>query len=184
MAEDLFWRTPGFSFEMSSEPISEVERERAYQLFLEKHYPNVMFPPLIKKKSRRIESKLKIARQTLQLTTEKVAEKMQIHYSVYQKYEQGEIDGTISIGKLKAAAEAIGCEFVYEFRAKDGRELIRRIWEPAFEDTKSHEYLSKCVANRRPHALNKLIIDKLNDPKFRRKMGWSKKLFCSFLRDE
>ena len=173
-ASGLYWRTPSFNFETSDEPVSEIERERAFLLFLSEMYPHKTEAE-IRNQSRM--SKLKIARQTLQLSVARVATKMKISETAYNKYEQGELIGTISLSKLEAAAEALGCELFYGFRAQDGRELISKIWEPAFEATKNHGYLKKCVANRRPHALNRLIIEKINDPKFRRKMGWTKQRF-------
>ncbi len=154
--------------EMCSDPINEVEKQTAYELFRRKHEVRMST------KSQVGQSCLREVRKALHLTIEQAAERMQVSESSYQSHETSEAGRTISLKNLQKCAEIFDCELVYELRTKDGHSLDERIWNEAFEATKNHGYLFKCMASRRAYALNDLIVKKLNDPEFRRKMKWSK----------
>ncbi len=153
--------------EICKDPITEIEKQTAYELFRRKNKGPTSF------QSQEDISCLKQVRESLHLTAAQAANLLGVIKSSYQSYEAGEVSGAISLKNLRKCAEAFNCELVYELRTKDGQPVDQNIWNEAFEATKSHGLLFNCVATRRAYALNDLITKKLNDPKFRREMKWS-----------
>lgn len=118
---------------------------------------------------------LERARDALQRTTTFVAEKMKITRQSYSKLERGEREGTITLAKLQAAAEALDCEFVYLIRPKSrllfSKVIFDAILPAALEDwwtlTRRKEDKAKAV-----YAVAR---DKFFKHKFRKAMGWSER---------
>ncbi len=59
-------------------------------------------------------------RQTLNMSLRQLGKKLKVTSQNINQLEKREIDGTISIQKLKDAAEALEMNFVYAFIPKDG----------------------------------------------------------------
>ena len=84
---------------------------------------------------------LRAVRQALGLTQATVAKKAGITQQAYAQFERGEAGGTLSIGNLQRAAEAMDCELVYYLvpRAKSFGELATRL-DPDFAHLQASEH--------------------------------------------
>ncbi len=84
---------------------------------------------------------LRAVRQAVGLTQATVAKKASITQQAYAQFERGEAGGTLSIGNLQRAAEAMDCELVYYLvpRAKSFGELATR-FDPAFPHLQASEH--------------------------------------------
>lgn len=84
---------------------------------------------------------LRAVRQTLGLAQADVAKNTSVTKQAYAQFEQGETRGTLSIGNLQRAAEAMDCELVYYLvpRAKSFGELATR-FDPAFAHLQASEH--------------------------------------------
>jgi predicted DNA-binding mobile mystery protein A len=66
-------------------------------------------------------------RQTLNMTLKKLAERVGVSIATVAQAERGEAAGKVTIGTLKAMAQAMECEFVYAFISKvDIDELLKK----------------------------------------------------------
>lgn len=87
---------------------------------------------------------LRTVRQALGLAQAAVAEKSGITQQAYAQFERGETAGTLSLGNLQRAAEAMDCELVYFLvprtgRAKSFGELAARL-DPDFAQLQASEH--------------------------------------------
>lgn len=64
---------------------------------------------------------LRAVRQTLGLAQAHVAKNTGVTKQAYAQFERGEAKGTLSIGNLQRAAEAMDCELVYFLMPRTGR---------------------------------------------------------------
>ena len=64
---------------------------------------------------------LRAVRQALGLAQTTVAQKAGITQQAYAQFERGEAGGTLSLGNLQRAAEAMDCELVYFLVPRAGR---------------------------------------------------------------
>jgi len=74
-------------------------------------------------------------RKSLNMSLKQLGKKLKVTSQNINQLEQREKDGSISIQKLKDAAEALGCRFVYAFIPDEGS-LKKKIEERAFEVAK------------------------------------------------
>lgn len=63
---------------------------------------------------------INVVRNTLNITFAYIAGKLNTSPQVIKKFEQNEIDGTITINTLKKVADAMECNLVYAFVPKAG----------------------------------------------------------------
>ena len=63
---------------------------------------------------------INMLRKALNISLKQLARRMNVTSQNVNQLEQREMDGTISLQKLKDAAEALGMSFVYAFIPKDG----------------------------------------------------------------
>ncbi|MEJ1972964.1 MAG: helix-turn-helix domain-containing protein [Lacunisphaera sp.] len=87
---------------------------------------------------------LRAVRQALGLSQAAVAKKAAITQQAYAQFEKGEVAGTLSIGNLQRAAEAMDCELVYFLVPRAGqadsfRELATRL-DPDFVHLQATEH--------------------------------------------
>lgn len=87
---------------------------------------------------------LRAVRQGLGLAQAGVAKKASLTQQAYAQFERGEARGTLSIGNLQRAAEAMDCELVYYLvprtgRAKSFGELARQL-DPDFVHLQASEH--------------------------------------------
>lgn len=74
-------------------------------------------------------------------TIEQVAQQLSITPQLLHKIRQAERDGTLSVGRLAEVAQQLGYELVCFFvpSEENGRELIRRVRLPLFDDNKDRK---------------------------------------------
>lgn len=84
---------------------------------------------------------LRAVRQTLGLAQADVAKNTGVTKQAYAQFERGETKGTLSIGNLQRAAEAMDCDLVYYLapRAKSYGELATRL-DPDFAHLQASEH--------------------------------------------
>lgn len=87
---------------------------------------------------------LRAVRQALGLAQASVAKKAGISQQAYAQFERGEAAGSLSVGNLQRAAEAMDCELVYCLvpragRAKSFGELAARL-DPDFAHLQATEH--------------------------------------------
>lgn len=84
---------------------------------------------------------LRAVRQALGLAQATVAKKSGITQQAYAQFERGEVSGTLSIGNLQRAAEAMDCDLVYYLmpRARSFGELATRL-DPTFAHLQASEH--------------------------------------------
>ncbi len=80
-------------------------------------------------------------RQALGLAQADVAKNTAVTKQAYAQFERGETKGTLSLGSLQRAAEAMDCELVYCLvpRARSFGELAMRL-DPAFAHLQASEH--------------------------------------------
>jgi len=118
---------------------------------------------------------LKRVRQALFLSTQTVADQLNISKAAYSKYEENEALGTISISTLSKAAEAMDCELVYAIRPKKRKIFSELIWSKIIPHAEAHPRLAKCDQKRRESTLISIINKFANDTEFRKKQNWSQR---------
>ena len=87
---------------------------------------------------------LRAARQALGLAQAAVAKNAGVTQQTYAQFERGEVAGTLSVGNLQRAAEAMDCELAYFLvpragRAKSFGELATRL-DPNFAHLQASEH--------------------------------------------
>lgn len=84
---------------------------------------------------------LRAVRQALGLAQVDVAKNTGVTKQAYAQFERGETRGTLSLGSLQRAAEAMDCELVYYLvpRAKSFGELATRL-DPDFAHLQASEH--------------------------------------------
>lgn len=84
---------------------------------------------------------LRAVRQTLGLAQARVAKNAGVTKQAYAQFERGETKGTLSLGSLQRAAEAMDCELVYYLapRAQSYGELATRL-DPDFAHLQASEH--------------------------------------------
>lgn len=120
------------------------------------------------------QSWLRKARQSLFLTLEHVAKKIEISESTYAKYEASEESGHISLENLAKAAQAMDCELVYAIRPKNKKIFSCLIWNQLLANSVSHPFLLVCDQRSRGQALAGLATKLMKSAKFRRQKSWSR----------
>jgi predicted DNA-binding mobile mystery protein A len=63
---------------------------------------------------------INVVRNTLNITFSYIAKKLNTSPQVIKKFEQNEVEGTITINTLKKVADAMECDLVYAFVPKAG----------------------------------------------------------------
>ncbi|MEK6772507.1 MAG: hypothetical protein AABY64_01085 [Bdellovibrionota bacterium] len=121
------------------------------------------------------ESRLKIARTGLFLATTTVAKKLNVSHSAYADYEKCEERGSISLATLARVAEAMDCELVYAIRPKSKKYFSQIIWEQLLPNALLHPWMKKCDQRKKSEALSYIAKKFMQDPKFRKKQGWSQR---------
>lgn len=98
-------------------------------------------------------------RQALGLTLDYVGERLHATRQAVHQLEKAEAQDRITLGALRRAAEAMGCEFVYALVPKDGSfiELAERpTRDRASRDVKSVMH-TMMLENQKPQEANQLI---------------------------
>lgn len=118
---------------------------------------------------------LEQARAALQKTTTAAARNLKITRQSYSKLEQGEREGTITLTRLKAAAEAIDCELVYVIRPASRQSFARVVFETILPFARESAWVLTRRKEDKAKALQAVAGQLLRQGKFRRDRGWSER---------
>ncbi len=118
---------------------------------------------------------LRKARESLLLSTDTVAKKMNVSRFTYAKIEKRERALTIKLATLIKAAEAMDCELIYAIRPKCGRRFSTIIWEHLVAKAKDHVRVRRWPDQEKARPLAGVALQLLNDTHFRQDMGWAEK---------
>lgn len=165
----------------NSNPLTSEEIELAYIFWL-RHYDFEAADETAKKflavnaVTEEPCSQLAIARTARLYSTFAAAAKLGCAKATWGKLESSELKGSITLNSLRKAAEAIDCELIYCVRPKNQKLFSRAVFDDLLEHLKDHRSLSKCRADWKYRALASLLGKALRDVRFRRKIGFAKKL--------
>ena len=118
--------------------------------------------------------KLRPTREALQLSRVRVANRMEISERALHLLEHSEGLGTITLGSMKRAAQAMDCELIYFFRPKSQSTLSALVWQSIAPVLLQHPWMKKCRSDRRPQALAGLVDRYFYHPKVRKNLGWNR----------
>jgi transcriptional regulator with XRE-family HTH domain len=118
---------------------------------------------------------LEQSRNSLFLSGNTVAEKLNISRAAYAKYEESERKGTISLATLARAADVMDCELVYAIRPKRRKSFSKMIWQKLLTQSLMHPWLNSCDQKKRYLALAEIAKRYMQDPVFRRAQCWSQR---------
>jgi transcriptional regulator with XRE-family HTH domain len=121
------------------------------------------------------QSWLKKTRNALFLSTTSVAAKLEVSRSAYAKLEKSEINAGISLNALARAANEMDCELVYAIRPKKQIRFSETIWQVLMKSSINHNRVTSQPEVRKSATLAAVAIQKMNEPEFRRKQGWSER---------
>jgi transcriptional regulator with XRE-family HTH domain len=160
--------------------LSDEEIKRAFDIWRLRYYPQEneeFLEPFLAKNIRSSSDLsmgwLKKARNGLFLSAQSVADKMKVSRAAYSKYEECEELGSITLGTLAKAAEAMDCELVYAIRPKSKKLFSEIIWEKLLQTVKLHPFLKTCDQKRRGAVLGEIAFKYMTDTQFRKKQNWS-----------
>lgn len=163
-------------------PVTELEKEKAFlvwhRLYELKDSDQQIHPFLeidLSPSNSTPYSWLRKARTALFLSAQGVSEKLNITRSAYMQYEEKEIEGTIHLATLKAAAEAMDCELVYAIRPKARTTFSESIWKVLLPAATNHPWLKACDPKQKAKALSAMAIKFMRDPSFKRSKKWSQR---------
>ena len=118
---------------------------------------------------------LKKAREALFLSTNQVAEKLNMTRSGYAKIEKSEVLGNLTLKTLAKAAEVMGCELVYAIRPKNRTKFSENIWQPLLKETLKTPWLKAKPEKLQARLMATLAKGKMKEPTFRRQQDWSER---------
>lgn len=118
---------------------------------------------------------IKKARQGLMLSSVTLAGKMGITRQGYCELEKGETKGTLTLQKMKEAAEAMDCEFVYAIRPKQRRPFSELIWEKLLEASLNHPWVTSRPQTLKVRALVAIARLTIRKVKFREENGLNRR---------
>jgi transcriptional regulator with XRE-family HTH domain len=110
-------------------------------------------------------------RAASQISRTHMANKMGVTEAAYRNLEKQEIEGRISIRKLREAAAALDCELVYGLCPLDGRPFSRRFLD-VIVPLSTPRIIPK-FGYARINSMMDLMGWKFYDPNFRKAQGWS-----------
>ena len=162
--------------------LTDEELRRAFNAWKLKHYPteNEEFLESFLSKDLKATSEfskgwLRKARNGLFLSAKTVAEKLNVSRAAYAMYEESEISGSITLGTLAKAAEAMDCELVYAIRPKNRKTFSEIIWSKLLPMAKIHPWIKNCDQRRRGDALAAIAFKYMTDAQFRKKQNWTQR---------
>jgi transcriptional regulator with XRE-family HTH domain len=118
---------------------------------------------------------LRAARESLMMSSEKVAEKLRVSKSGYSKLEKMEDEGKITIETLEKAAAALDCELVYAIRPRKRVRFSQIIWQKLVSEAQVHSWVRRSSPQTKPQALAKIATELFRDPEFRKRQGWKRR---------
>ncbi len=99
---------------------------------------------------------LRGVRQALGMRVEEVAKRLKVGRSEIYRLEMSELRETITLKKLRAAAEAMGCELVYAVVPREG--TLEELAEELKRERKQHRTpRQKSLARKDPFGLNNMV---------------------------
>lgn len=116
---------------------------------------------------------LKTARIELSLSAATVAKNLDLSRSAYARYEDSEIQGTITLATLAKAAAAMNCELVYAIRPRNRKQFSRIIWDTVLPIAIQHSWVRSCNPKRKSEALVFIVKRLFGQSKFRRQQEWT-----------
>ncbi len=116
---------------------------------------------------------LKTARIELSLSGATVAKKLDLTRSAYARYEDSEMQGTITLATLAKAAAAMECELVYAIRLKSRKHFSRIIWDTVLPIAIQHSWVRSCNPKRKSEALVFIVRRLFSQSKFRKQQEWT-----------
>jgi transcriptional regulator with XRE-family HTH domain len=117
---------------------------------------------------------LKSSRLALQLSIDEVAQKLKLTRAGYSKLETSELAGTLTLEKMRAAAEAMNCELILAVRAKNRRSFSENIWRKLIPTAATHPYVIERKGIRKIRSIVSVCNLLLFNSDFRKSQGWSK----------
>lgn len=118
---------------------------------------------------------LKKTRQALHLSSNSLADKLQISRAGYHKLEKNEEIGAITINTLSKVAEAMDCELVYCLRPKSKKSFAQIIWQQLSSKSASHRWVKLKPPGVQPKAQATIARNLMKDGKFRNQQGWTER---------
>lgn len=122
-----------------------------------------------------ITSSLSLARKGLMLSTNEVAKRLNVSRQAYSYLEQSECLGTITLSRLKEAAEAMDCELIYFIRPKSRKLFSEVVWEKLLKEILPRLEKRLHLPHMRGHVLAALADEAMHKPDIRRKLRLSQK---------
>lgn len=116
---------------------------------------------------------IKANRTGLFLSIQIICEKLQICRSTYNKYEDGELNGSISLQSLSKIADAMDCELVYAIRPRTHASFSECIWKKLVTVASEHPSLKSYDPKHRPKSLAAIANRLMKNPNFKESQGWS-----------
>ena len=119
---------------------------------------------------------IQTVRQALLLSTNELAERMNISRAAVSKMELNELKGSISIETLKRTAEALDCELIYVFRPKSKKLFSRLIWDVIVQNGP--------LSGERFFHQAATAFSRMKNLKIRRKNKWTRRRFYHDIRNQ
>jgi hypothetical protein len=119
---------------------------------------------------------LKTARKSMLLSLGGAAKNAGISPTKWKDFEDRESKGTIQINSLTKLAEALDCELVYAVRPKARLRFSQMLWNVVFGAISNHPLIHNSSPKNAHKIIASLALRRLNDPQFRRKQNWSKRV--------
>lgn len=118
---------------------------------------------------------IRSAREAMLISTNEMGKRLGISSSSFCNLEKNEVNGKITLEKLRAVAEAMDCEFVYAIRPKQRVPFSHLIWKQLLKDCLNHWWVRTRPANKKPQALAWIARLKYDTPKYREEQGWARR---------
>jgi transcriptional regulator with XRE-family HTH domain len=117
------------------------------------------------------------AREALQMPVRELAERLGLSESTLRGFEKRELNGMITLEKMKLVAEALDCEFVYAIRPKAKVPFSHIVWKQLLKDSIDHWWVRTRPLERKAQALGWIARLKFDKPQYRREQGWANRKF-------
>lgn len=93
--------------------------------------------------------RLRQARKAMLYSLEQAADLLGVTRQVFLRLEQREASGKITLERLSAAAEAMGCELVYTIRPRRGKSFAEATWARIADEVEARADRQICIPQAR-----------------------------------
>lgn len=116
-------------------------------------------------------------REALLISVQELANRLNVSTAAVRGFEKREMEGALSLEKLRLVAEAMDCELVYAIRPKSKELFSQVIWKQLLPGAIEHWWVKTRPHERKAQALGWIARIQFEDPKFRRDQNWAKRKF-------